>query len=89
VVRGLIGIAEHSEDGSRLRQDDPRIGRLIGGIVGFELEIDELVGRFKLSQDRDESDRRRAADALARATEGGERDFIELAVGLSLAKGAQ
>jgi lysine/ornithine N-monooxygenase/predicted FMN-binding regulatory protein PaiB len=89
VVRGLIGIAEHSEDGSRLRRDDPRIGRLIGGIVGFELEIDELVGRFKLSQDRDESDRRRAADALARATEGGERDFIELAVGLSLAEGAQ
>lgn len=89
VVRGLIGIAEHSEADNRLSHDDPRIGRLIGGIVGFELDIDELVGRFKLSQDRDESDRRRAADALARATEGGERDLIELAVGLNLTKDAQ
>ncbi|MFJ1646409.1 SidA/IucD/PvdA family monooxygenase [Streptomyces sp. NPDC088258] len=84
LVHGLIGIAEHSEPDNRLRPEDPRIGRIIGGIVGFELEIDELVGRFKLSQDRDETDRRHAAVALARATEHGERDFIEYAVGLSL-----
>ncbi|MGW2030301.1 SidA/IucD/PvdA family monooxygenase [Streptomyces spinosus] len=84
LVRGLVGIAEHSEPDNRLRGDDPRIDRIIGGIVGFEFEIDELVGRFKLSQDRDETDRRHAAVALARATERGERDFIEYAVGLSL-----
>ncbi|MET9960458.1 SidA/IucD/PvdA family monooxygenase [Streptomyces sp. NPDC006326] len=84
LVRGLIGIAEHSQTDNRLRADDPRIGRIIGGIVGFELEIDEMVGRFKLSQDRDEDDRRAAALALARSTERGERDFIEYAVGLSL-----
>ncbi|MEU7114594.1 SidA/IucD/PvdA family monooxygenase [Streptomyces sp. NPDC046182] len=84
LVEGLIGIAEHSEPENRLRPEDPRIERIIGGIVGFELEIDELVGRFKLSQDRDETDRRHAAVALARATERGERDFIEYAVGLSL-----
>ncbi|MFJ3646057.1 SidA/IucD/PvdA family monooxygenase [Streptomyces murinus] len=84
LVRGLIGIAEHSESGNRLRPDDPRIDRIIGGIVGFEFEIEELVGRFKLSQDRDETDRRHAAVALARASERGERDFVEYAVGLSL-----
>ncbi|MER7466092.1 SidA/IucD/PvdA family monooxygenase [Streptomyces sp. NPDC097981] len=84
LVRGLIGIAEHSQTDNRLRPEDPRIDRIIGGIVGFELEIDELVGRFKLSQDRDESDRRRAAVELARSTERGEREFIEYAVGLSL-----
>ncbi|MET7656752.1 MULTISPECIES: SidA/IucD/PvdA family monooxygenase [unclassified Streptomyces] len=85
LVRGLIGIAEHSQTDNRLRPEDPRIDRLVGGIVGFELEIDELVGRFKLSQDRDEADRRYAALALARSTERGERDFIAYAVGLDLA----
>ncbi|WP_316524209.1 SidA/IucD/PvdA family monooxygenase [Kitasatospora brasiliensis] len=84
LIRGLIGIAEHSESDNRLRADDPRIDRIIGGIIGFEIEIDELVGRFKLSQDRDETDRRHAAVALARASESGERDFIEYAVGISL-----
>ncbi|MFF1561639.1 SidA/IucD/PvdA family monooxygenase [Streptomyces sp. NPDC058279] len=84
LVRGLIGIAEHSEPDNRLRAEDPRIDRIIGGIVGFEFEIDEIVGRFKLSQDRDDTDRRNAAVALARATEHGERDFIEYVAGLSL-----
>ncbi|MFD8621032.1 SidA/IucD/PvdA family monooxygenase [Streptomyces sp. NPDC059513] len=84
LVRGLIGIAERSQPDNRLAADDPRIDRIIGSIVGFEFEVEELVGRFKLSQDRDETDRRHAAVALARATERGERDFIEYVVGLSL-----
>ncbi|MFI5757234.1 SidA/IucD/PvdA family monooxygenase [Streptomyces sp. NPDC051569] len=84
LVRGLIGIAEHAEPNNRLRAQDPRIERIIGGVVGFEFEIEEIAGRFKLSQDRDEADRRHAAVALARETERGERDFIEYAVGLDL-----
>lgn len=87
VVRGLCGIPEHvnGEPGAyRLSPDDPRIGRLIEYIVGFEIEIDEMVGRFKLSQDRNESDRRLAALELARRTEEGERALVERVVGLPL-----
>ncbi len=84
VVRGLCAIAARSEHDSVLRPDDPRIDRLIGHIVGFEIEITELTGRFKLSQDRTETDRHNAALAMARRTEAGEREFIEYAVGLPL-----
>jgi L-ornithine N5-monooxygenase len=84
VVHALCGIAESSEPHSRLRPDDPRIARLIGGIRPFELHIDEMVGRFKLSQELDDTDRRNAALVLARQAESCERDFIERVIGLSL-----
>ena len=58
-----------------------RLGRVEG-------PVDEVVGRFKLSQDRSDADRRRAALALARHTEAGERNFIERMVGLHLTPGA-
>lgn len=39
--------------------------RLLGGVVGFELPIERLEGKFKLSQNRDPEDRRRVRAALA------------------------
>ena len=89
LVTGLCRIADRSDRGAdpfRLSASDPRIEQLIGHIVGFEIEIEEIVGRFKLSQDRSERDRRRAAIALANSTETGERAFIEYAVGLPLGR---
>ncbi|HZM75028.1 MAG TPA: SidA/IucD/PvdA family monooxygenase [Candidatus Limnocylindrales bacterium] len=85
LVRGLCRIAQMSEMHPRLTADDPRIDHLIGHIVGFEVEITDLVGRFKLSQDRSGADRHRAALALARHSEAGEREFIEYVTGMSLA----
>lgn len=38
--------------------------RMLGGIVGFEIEIAQLSGKFKLSQNRTLDDRRRVATAL-------------------------
>jgi transcriptional regulator len=37
---------------------------MIGGIVGFEIEISQLTGKFKLSQNRTPADRHRVVDAL-------------------------
>jgi transcriptional regulator len=37
---------------------------MIGGIVGFEIEIAELTGKFKLSQNRTPADRQKVVDAL-------------------------
>jgi lysine/ornithine N-monooxygenase/predicted FMN-binding regulatory protein PaiB len=88
LVGGLCGIAAASDRQAgayRLSPDDPRIDRLIAYIVGFEIEIDELTGRFKLSQDRNDVDRRHAAMALAKQSEMGERALIERLVGLPLA----
>ncbi|WP_410594781.1 SidA/IucD/PvdA family monooxygenase [Amycolatopsis sp. lyj-23] len=75
----LCRIAEFSDRSAQpwlLSPDDPRIDALIDRIVAFEIEIVTLTGRFKLSQDRDLEDRRRAADALANTAEAPERDFI-------------
>lgn len=88
VVRGLCGIAELSEKNNagtyRLDPNDPRIDQLIDYIVGFEIEIDKIVGRFKLSQDKKESHRKKAALYLAEKTEAGQRDFIEGMVDIPL-----
>jgi predicted FMN-binding regulatory protein PaiB len=87
LVRGLMSICEQEDKrpgAYRLNPEDRRIEQLINFIVGFEIEIEELIGRFKLSQDRAESDRRLAALELARNTEAGERALIERVLGYRL-----
>jgi transcriptional regulator len=44
---------------------------MLRGIVGFELRITRLIGKFKLSQNRPGDDAQRVAQALA---EGGETE---------------
>jgi transcriptional regulator len=43
---------------------------LLKGIVGFELEVTRLAGKWKMSQNRSEADRRGVVEGLA-TTEGG------------------
>ncbi|GAA2139297.1 hypothetical protein GCM10009760_21370 [Kitasatospora kazusensis] len=79
VVAGLVSIPasnDHRSDAYRLPPDEHRIPKLINGIVGFRIEIQELEGRFKLSQDRDPQDRDRARDELARAASADQSEFI-------------
>ena len=47
--------------------------RMIGGIVGFEMPISRLEGKFKLSQNRSPEDRRRVMAALADSAAAEER----------------
>ena len=85
LVRGLASICEQSDGAPgayRLAPNDPRIGRLIDFIVGFEIEIDEMVGRFKLSQDRNETDRRLAAQEFLRHTVPSQRAAVQMLLGL-------
>jgi lysine/ornithine N-monooxygenase/predicted FMN-binding regulatory protein PaiB len=79
-IRGLLGICEHVDrdvEGYRLSLDDKRIAKLIDYIVGFEIEIETMEGKFKLSQDRSPRDQELAEGALISRTEEGERTFIE------------
>jgi L-ornithine N5-oxygenase len=79
LVRGLLGICEYADrkpGAYRLSPDDSRIPTLIDFIVGFEIEIEELIGRFKLSQDRNSEDQLRAMEALIRRSEEGERSLV-------------
>jgi L-ornithine N5-oxygenase len=86
LIRGLASISEFdTRPGAyRLDPDSPRIERIIDYIVGFEFEIEEMVGRFKLSADLDDADQRRAAIEMAENTERGQRGLIESALGYVL-----
>ncbi|MGR9556474.1 SidA/IucD/PvdA family monooxygenase (plasmid) [Rhizobium leguminosarum] len=87
IVAGLCRTAQYADSelsAFRLDPEDPRIDRLIGQIVAFELELDDIIGRFKLSQDRSESDKLRAGHALARRSEQGERSILEFVLGFPL-----
>ena len=55
---------------------DQRRDKLLGAIVGFELPIERLEGKFKLSQNRDSADR---AGAVAGLESSGESHSAELA----------
>ncbi|HEY2009105.1 MAG TPA: FMN-binding negative transcriptional regulator [Rhizomicrobium sp.] len=58
------------------------IAAMLKGIVGFELEIAELEGKYKLTQNREEADREAVRDAYAR--EG--RDDMARLMGTSSAE---
>lgn len=92
LLAGLCGICEKSDPGAdsyRLDPDDPRIDRIIDYVVGFEIEIHELVGRFKLSQELDDRNRRLAASALMATAQRDERELIEKIFGLNPVNGRQ
>jgi len=84
IVSGLASIcerADHRTGAYRLDPNDPRIEALLGFIVAFEMEIEDLIGRCKLSQDRTKSDCQRAAAELARFSEPGANIIIEKLLG--------
>jgi transcriptional regulator len=53
---------------------EPYFRGMLKGIVGFELAIERLEGKFKLSQNRQPRDRARVAEALSASAAPGDRD---------------
>ena len=51
---------------------------MLGGIVGFEIRLGRIEGKFKLSQNRPAVDRPRITDALDRREDEGSRDIARL-----------
>jgi transcriptional regulator len=57
--------------------DPTEKSRLMSGIIGFEMEVDLLEGKFKLSQDRSEADQKGILNKLATAKpERSMREFM-------------
>jgi L-ornithine N5-oxygenase len=83
-LRGIAAAADPSPGGYRLTREAAGDESLLPLIVGFEIEIDEMTGRFKLSQDRDARDRWLAARALADGMQPDDRDLISSIVGFPL-----
>jgi L-ornithine N5-monooxygenase len=83
-LRGIAAAADPSPGGFRLSREAAGDEELFPFLVGFEIEIDQMRGRFKLSQERDDRDRWHAARALANGMECEDRDLISSVVGLPL-----
>ena len=65
IVRRLVETYENSRAVPwRMALPDDYQRGMIGGIVGFEIEIAELTGKFKLSQNRTLADRQKVVSAL-------------------------
>lgn len=65
--RSLVTMADRLEQGAdrfALSETDPRVPPLLPHIVGFEIEIASIDGRFKLGQEKGEDDRTRAGAEL-------------------------
>jgi transcriptional regulator len=63
------------------RMDDlpePYVASMLNGIVGVEIEVSRLEGKFKLSQNRPAGDRPRIAIALQRRADEASRDVAAL-----------
>jgi lysine/ornithine N-monooxygenase/predicted FMN-binding regulatory protein PaiB len=83
-LRGIAAAADPSPGGFRLSREAAGDEELFPLLVGFEIDIEQMRGRFKLSQDRHDRDRLLAARALADGMEQEDRDLISTAVGLPL-----
>jgi len=67
LIDSLHSITEHAEPASggyRLDKGDARIPKLIDYIAGFEINIESLEGKFKMSQDRIPVDRQLAFEEM-------------------------
>lgn len=78
-VRGLVArlTREHEKRSNQAKPwmmgDAPAdyIDQMLAAIVGIEVTLERLEGKFKLSQNKDERDRLGAAEGLAAVGEGG------------------
>jgi L-ornithine N5-monooxygenase len=81
-MRRICEVADPGEGRYRLDLSNPRISKIVSNVAGIEIEIEELRGRFKLSQELDDHSRELAAAELMRRSGQVDRDLIEWAAGL-------
>jgi transcriptional regulator len=65
--------------------DEDWLGRMMRGVVAFELPMTRVEGKFKLSQNRDEVDRAHVASALAASASSDERALADWMRALGIA----
>jgi transcriptional regulator len=68
---------EEKEAWSSRRLDDAYLESQLRAIVAFELRVDRLIAKAKLSQNRTEADRRRVIGRLSRSSDPIERDCAQ------------
>jgi transcriptional regulator len=79
LLRTLIQTHEsHFEKPWSFQLPDDYLQKMMRGIVGFEIEITRLEGKFKLSQNRTDAERENVITALQESSDTLSRDVAEL-----------
>lgn len=60
----------------RLKREEKKVQTLIDYIVGFEITIEKLLGRFKLSQDKSDTDKQLAKEKLIQLSSHSHAELI-------------
>ena len=67
-----------SQDGWTVERAEPIMETELKAIVGFEIAIDRIEGKFKLNQNRSEADQRGVVRALEQSSDRDQREIAEL-----------
>ena len=76
----MVSVLEKSENPYVLDDKNNKLQRFIGYIVGFEIEIHEMIGRFKLSQNKNATDKKLAKEHLIASSKKGHAQLIDFVI---------
>ena len=76
----MVSFLEKSDTPYVLDKDNPKMQRFLGYVVGFEIEILEIIGRFKLSQNKNATDKQLAKEHLIADSKKGHARLIDFVI---------
>lgn len=76
----MVSFLEKGEDPYILDKDNHKMQRFLGYVVGFEIEILEMLGRFKLSQNKNAGDKQLAKEHLISESKKGHAQLIDFVI---------
>jgi predicted FMN-binding regulatory protein PaiB len=76
----MASFLEEGEKPFVLDKDNHKMQRSLAYVVGFEIEILEMTGRFKLSQNKNEKDKQLAKEHLIAESKKGHARLIDFVI---------
>lgn len=76
----MVSFLETGKNRYVLDKDNNKMQNLLGYVLGFEIEILEMIGRFKLSQNKDSKDKQLAKEHLISNSKKGHEALINFVI---------
>jgi predicted FMN-binding regulatory protein PaiB len=76
----MVSFLENGDNPYVLDENNDKMKRFLGFIVGFEIEISEMIGRFKLSQNKNATDKQLAKEHLISESRKGHARLIDFVI---------
>jgi len=76
----MVSFLERGEDPFVLSKDNHKMQGFLAYVVGFEIEILEMIGRFKLSQNKNAKDKQLAKEHLISDSRKGHEALIDFVI---------